>query len=344
MERIGVGIIGVGLFGENHARLYRQDPRTKLVGLCDLNTVRADALARELGVGFVTGSAEELLAREDIQAVSIATPDFAHTGLALAALARGKHVLCEKPLATSAAEARQVCRVAAEAGRTLMVDFHNRFNPPFLQAKAQIDEGEIGRVRFIHMRLSDTLYVPTRMLSWAGRSSVAWFLGSHCVDLVRWLTGAEVARLYARSTSGVLARRGIDTADLIVATLDLSDGGVAVIENCWILGDNAPSVVEFQAHIVGTEGHINISAAPSQMVTVSADEGHRALDVLAVQNTYGRLTGFAIESIRHFVDVLCGEAQPLVDGRDGVAATRVICAIEESVRVASPVELTVDWP
>nr|MBP7562126.1 Gfo/Idh/MocA family oxidoreductase [Armatimonadota bacterium] len=109
MERIGVGIIGVGLFGENHARLYRQDPRTKLVGLCDLNTVRADALARELGVGFVTGSAEELLAREDIQAVSVATPDFAHTGLALAALARGKHVLCEKPLATSAAEARQVC-------------------------------------------------------------------------------------------------------------------------------------------------------------------------------------------------------------------------------------------
>jgi predicted dehydrogenase len=63
-----------------------------------------------------------------------------------------------------------------------------------------------------------------------------------------------------------------------------------------------------------------------------------------VQNTHGRLTGFAIESIRHFVDVLCGEAQPLVDGRDGVAATRVICAIEESVRVASPVELTVDWP
>lgn len=344
MDRIGVGVIGVGVFGELHARHYRQDPRVELVGLCDVDTTRAGSLARELGVAVVTPSAEELLARDDIQAVSIATPDFAHTELALAALSHGKHVLCEKPISTNTDEARRVCRAAESAGLSLMVDFHNRFNPPFLQAKAQIDGGSVGRVRYIHMRLSDTLYVPTSMLAWAGRSSVAWFLGSHCVDLVRWLTGAEVCRLYARAGSGVLTRRGIDTPDFVVATLDLSDGGVAVIENCWILGDSAPSVVEFGAHIVGSEGHINIAVAPSHVVTVSSDEGHQALDVLAVQRSHGRLTGFAIESIRHFVDVLHGEAELLVGGRDGVAATRVVCAIEESVRVGSPVELTPDWP
>lgn len=344
MEQIGVGIVGVGIFGQNHARLYHQDPRTRLVGLCDLDIQRARVMADELGVDYVTSSADELLAREDIQAVSIATPDFAHTALVLAALAAGKHVLCEKPLATTAGDARAVAAAAEQAGLTLMVDFHNRFNPPYMQAKEQIDNGAVGRVRFIHMRLSDTLYVPTRMLSWAAESSVAWFLGSHCIDLVRWLTGAEVVRLYSRASEGVLTRRGIDTADLYVTTLELSDGTLAVIENSWILADSAPSVVEFRAHLIGSEGHMSIAASPHEIATVSTDEGHEALEVLAVHNSHGRLTGFAIESIRHFVDVLCGEAKLLMGAGDGVEATRVVCAMEESVRVGSPVELTADWP
>jgi predicted dehydrogenase len=334
----------VGIFGENHARLYAQDPRTDLVGLCDLDLSRAESLAAELGVTFCTESANALLDREDVQAVSIATPDFAHTELAMMAIERGKHVLCEKPLATDAGEARRVARAAEEAGVTLMVDFHNRFNPPYLQAKAQIDEGSIGKPQLIHMRLSDTLYVPTGMLSWAGKSSVAWFLGSHCTDLIRWLTGAEVVRAYSKAGTGVLTRRGVDTPDFFVSTLELSDGTVAVVENCWILGDSAPAVVEFRAQIVGSEGHINVGVFPHQVVTVSSGDEHRALDVLAVQSSHGRLTGFAIESIRHFVDVLSGEAELLVSGQDGVEATRVVCAIEESVRVGSPVELTDAWP
>jgi len=344
MGKIGVGVIGVGTFGENHARLYAQDHRTELVGICDLDESRARALADELSVPFATATADHLIMRDDIQAVSIATPDFAHRDLALAAAKAGKHILCEKPLATTAPEAREIVDAAEKAGVTLMVDYHNRFNPPFLKAKSILDSGDIGKLQYLYVRLSDTIFVPTQMLSWAAKSSVGWFLGSHCVDLVRWLTGSEVTRVSARAGCRVLKARGIDTADFLVTTLDLADGTLAVIENCWILGDRAPAVVDFRAEIVGSEGHINVQASPHDVITVADEESFKCHDVLAVQNVQGRLTGFAIEAIRHFVSVLSGESALVVDGRAGLEATRVICAAEESARVGSPCQITADWP
>ena len=344
MGKIGVGVIGVGTFGENHARLYAQDHRTELVGICDLDEARARALADELSVPFATSNAEHLIMRDDVQAVSIATPDFAHRDLAMAAAKARKHILCEKPIATTTPEAREIVDAAQSAGVTLMVDFHNRFNPAFLQAKSVIDSGDIGKPQYLYVRLSDTIFVPTQMLSWAAKSSVAWFLGSHCVDLVRWLTGSEVTRVSARAGRRVLKARGIDTADYFVTALDLADGTLAVVENCWILGDRAPAVVDFRGEIVGSEGHINVQPFPHSVVTSADEESFKCYDVLAVQNVHGRLTGFAIEAIRHFVSVLAGEAALVVDGHDGLEATRVVCAVEESARVGSPCEITPTWP
>ncbi len=340
MERIGIGVIGAGIIGGEHAKVFASDPRTRLVGVCDLDLERARALAATHGAPFHTSELAALLARDDIQAVSVATPDHAHLDAAVEAARAGKHILCEKPLATSTADARSIVEAAAAAGVSLMVDFHNRFNPPFVHVKRAIETGEIGEPQLLQLRLSDTIYVPTRMLSWAAKASVAWFLACHCVDLVRWLTGREVERVYAVARSRVLRAMGIDTPDFYHLTLELGGGCVATVENCWILSEAAPTIADFRAEIVGATGHANVQTLPHSVVTLAGPSGYRNPDCLGGVDVHGRLVGFAYESVRHFVDHLVDGVPLVATGADGVEATRVICAAEESARSGQPVEVT----
>ncbi len=338
-EAIGIGIIGAGIVGTEHARVFANDPRTRVLAVCDLDVDRARLLARSCDAPIATASLRELLDLPGLRAVSVATPDFDHLTPALAAAEAGKHILCEKPLATAVEDARSILGAARRAGVSLMVDFHNRFHPAFLRAKEAIDAGEIGPLQLIHLRLSDAVRVPTEVLSWAEEGSVAWFLGSHCVDVVRWLTGREIERVYAVSRARVLRELGIDTPDFFHMTLELDDGSVATVENCWILADAAPSAVDFHAEVVGARGHIKIQPQPHSVITVAGTAGFRAPDVLGGPDTYGRPTGFPSEAVRHFIDHLASGCPLVATGEDGLEVTRVICAAEESARAGAAVRI-----
>ena len=184
-----------------------------------------------------------------ITGVSITTPDFLHADIVVAALEAGKHVLVEKPLATTV-EACQKILAARDASKTkLMVDFHNRWNPPFAHVRRMVETDELGQVLMINLRLNDTLYVPTKMLSWAARSSPAHFLGSHLVDVVRWISGAEVHRVFSVARSVVLRKKGIDTPDFYQSILELSNGGTAVLETCWVLAEVRPACSSSKASL-----------------------------------------------------------------------------------------------
>jgi len=119
-----------------------------------------------------------------------------------------------KPLATTLDECEAMLAAAREAGVFLMVDWHNRWNPPIYQAWKSIQTGELGQVRYIYYRLSDTLYVPLKMLPWAEQSSVMWFLGSHALDTVCWLLGKKPVKVYCQKSQRVLADLGVNTPDL----------------------------------------------------------------------------------------------------------------------------------
>ena len=109
----------------------------------------------------------------------------------LAMLDAGKHVLVEKPLATSVPEAQAMVAAADRAGVSLMVDFHARWHPLYMGAKGYVERGELGRPVMAYARLSDTIHVPTRMLAWGRQSGPEWFLFPHTMDLVRWLFARE---------------------------------------------------------------------------------------------------------------------------------------------------------
>jgi len=324
----GFAVIGSGLWGSLHARVYSESPSARLVAVCDLNEARASQVAGQFGADAYS-DLNKMLERDDIDAVSIVTPDFAHTDIALVAISAGKHVLVEKPLATTSQDCRRIISAAQAANVKLMVDFHNRWSPPFYSAKTTIDKGEIGPVRLIYYRLNDTIYVPTKMLSWANQSTVQWFIGSHSLDTVTWLVNDEVEHVYAVSRSIVLKEKGIDTPDFYEVTLEFKGGAVAVVENCWILPESIPNIIDLKCEIVGSEGALYVDGSSNRTIERYTGNGWYP-DVLVMPEIHGKQMGFAAESIRHFIDCVAEDKEPMVTGRDGLRVTALIEAIEKS--------------
>ncbi|MFP4646512.1 MAG: Gfo/Idh/MocA family protein [Candidatus Bipolaricaulota bacterium] len=339
-ERLGVGVIGVGTYGEWHARAYHEHTTTELVGVSDINEELGREVAGKYGNVDYYADYQDLLERADLEAVSIVLPDFLHRECCEAAAEAGKHILVEKPLATTVEDASAIVEAADRAGVSLAVDFANRWGPGFAEAKRVIERGELGDIEYINMFLNDTIFVPTEMLSWAGDSSVAWFLGSHCVDLVRWLSQAEISKVRAHAGYGKLTEQGIDTADYYKSTLELENGALAHIENCWILPESTASVYDFRAEIVGTEGKFEVNASPNshRMACKYAEDSCTCAETGVFIEIGGKLAGFGKEVITTgFVDRIMVDQEPFASGQDGLTATKIVCAIEEAAESGSEI-------
>ncbi len=339
MSKVGFGLIGCGIFGRIHARAYTASTNARLVAVCDQDASRAAALAAEFGIGDHGVDWRALIARPDIQAVGIATPDFAHAEIALAAIQAGKHVLVEKPLAITVSECQKILAAQRAQGVKLMVDFHNRWSLPFVNLRRALVAGQLGTLMMMNIRLNDTTFVPTRMLSWAAKSSPLQFLGSHLVNLIHFLSDSAVTRVYCVSRSMLLKKMGIDTPDFSQCILELSSGGTAVVETCWILDEHGPSVFDFQSEFVGSKGTAYVNASHHRMAEVYSGKGVELPDVSAAADLYGKPVGFAVAAIQHFVDCVANDQTPMVTGEDGLAVARVLAAAEQSAQTGLPVEV-----
>jgi predicted dehydrogenase len=338
MEKLRVGVIGLGTFGELHLQAYSDHPAVELAAICDTDEARLRRAGEAYGVKRRYRDYGELLASGAVDAVSVVTPDFAHTDIVVDAIKANKAVLVEKPLATSLDDCDRIGAALRARPVTFMVDFHNRWNPGVWRIKEAADAGEIGAVLMAYHRLSDTIFVPTRMLSWASRSSVNWFLGSHCLDTLRWLLGDEVARVYTRSESRVLKARGIGTPDYYLSLVEFRRGARALIETCWILPESSPSVVDYKLEVVGEKGTLYFDPTPQRLLKLT-DEAS-CPDTVAGVRVHGRAVGFAVESIRYFADCVLAGREPMAGFQDGRQVTRAILAMEESARTGRPVELS----
>jgi predicted dehydrogenase len=345
------GVIGAGIWGTMHARAYAQCGDAELAAVCDLDLARARGVVERFGApgARAVDSVDALLAC-GLDAVSVATPDASHADIVIRAAERGLHILVEKPLATTVEECKAMVAAADKAGVILLVDWHNRWNPPYHHAREAIRAGELGDVRYVYYRLSDAIYVATRMLPWASRSSVIWFLGSHALDTTCWLIGRRPVRVSCRTTEGVLKGLGVDTPDLFVTMVDFEGGALAVIENLWILPDSAPALIDHKCQVVGTRGIIQIDPTHNRSYEKHTDrrgvaDGGGAPDwplpdMFVAPEIHGRQMGFAVESIYHFARCVARGGQPLATGRDGLVNTTLIRAALRSVDEGRPVDVT----
>jgi predicted dehydrogenase len=266
-----------------------------------------------------------------VDAAIIATPDFAHHDPVVALAEAGKHLLIEKPLAMTIPEAHAMRDAVQRGGGTAMVGFENRWNPHILTTKRTIDAGAIGRPITATATLSNTYFVPEQMLSWAARSSPAWFLMPHTVDMLTWFSGSgrSVRTVSAIASRGILAARGIDTEDVIHALLTWDDGTTAALTSAWVLPDGEDAIVDFHYQVIGTEGAI-VGDPIRQGLNVTTDR-RRTQGTLAGRIGMAQV-GAPIWMAQEWASNLLVDKTTGPDIDQGVAVTTIVAAIEQSFR------------
>ncbi|MCX9039237.1 Gfo/Idh/MocA family oxidoreductase [Citrobacter portucalensis] len=337
MNKIRAAVVGAGIYGRHHMNAYRHNPDTVLAAICDTDTERCNDLAMACGVRGYT-RLEQLLEEENIDVVSVATPDPYHTESILTALRHGKPVLAEKPLATSVRECEQIVELARQQALLVGVDFHKRWDPAVLRIKTELEKPETGQILRGHISMDDVISVPTEWLNWAGASSPVWFLGSHCFDLVRHLSGQEVVAVYACGQKSVLAAQGINTCDSVQTLLTMADGSSWVVENSWVLPEVFPK---------DNDGRIDILC---EAAYIRSSSQHRGLEITTpgktlTPNSYfikyrnGVASGFGIDPINDFVHAVRTRSPYPVTAGDGLAVSRICEAVHRSLESGQPVSL-----
>jgi predicted dehydrogenase len=322
MKKLKVGVIGIGFQGRRHAESYSMLKDAELVAICDFDKKKAQMAAKEFDVPNVYVDYTEMLENPEIEAVSVATPDHLHREPVVDSIKAGKHVLCEKPLATTLEDVDAMIAAWKQSDVKFMVSFENRWNPPFRNAKRIVEKGEIGQP--IH------IYTSLKMLSWASKSSPAFFLSVHPLDLCRWFTDSEISEIVAYGCRGFLKDRGVDTLDAIQSLIVFENGVQCVVESSWIMPSTFPSGADFEFRIIGSKGILEINPT-YQSTALSTDRSYVYPEVFRLTSIDGYPYGFVPGVVRHFVRCVLEDKKPLTSPYDGRAATEAALAILESV-------------
>jgi len=335
-EKVGTAVVGCGIFGSIHAEAYSHHPNSELIWVCDIDENKAKALGERFSCKWTT-NLEDIANDENVKVVSVATPDFAHYEPVMLMLSKGKNVLVEKPMATSTKEAEEMAKEAERKGVFLMVDFHNRFNPPFNEAKKAIEDGRIGKPLMAYARLSNSLFVPLKMLSWSGKSGPHWFLMPHIVDLTLWYFDQKPKSVYAKGHKGILSSQGLDTYDCIQAIISFEEG-FATLESSWILPDSAPTIVDFKFQVIGEKGKMEMEGT-RQGIEIASERFSYPF-VNDKRELYGEIWGFVYIPIWYFLNCVVKGEKPKITPEEGVMVTKVIEAIENSLKMGKEVDIS----
>lgn len=330
-DKVRIGVIGLGIMGEQYARIYSAHPLAEVTAVCNRSQTRLDEIGDKYAVKARYTDYEDLLNDKAVDAVCIATPDYAHYEPVKAALEAGKHILCEKPFTTELDEADELLNLSRSRPRQkLQVAFNHRWLSSYYHGYASIKRGDIGRPVAGYARKNDTIWVATEMIDWASKTTPTHFLGAHDIDLMRWFFQSEPTEVHAYGAKGVLAARGIDTYDLIQAQVKFESRAFATIESAWIYPNVFPTIVDSFVEVVGSQGHIHFDRK-RESIEMSTEKQFTYPKVFLTAEIFGKLRGAFVECLSDFVDAILQDTEPKVTAFDGRQVTAVLDAVSRSL-------------
>ncbi len=275
LHPLRVGVVGLGFAGETHTKAYQQIPGVEVVALAGLERDKLEALGAEYGVPNLYDNYEELIARDDLDIVSVCVPNYLHAPIAIAALEGGRHVLCEKPLARSGEEAAAIVEAARRAKRVLHVAFNHRMRGDVQVLKGYVDAGKLGRIYHAKASWMRRRGIPG-LGSWFTSKEMAGGgplidLGVHVLDMALYLLGEPSVLAVSAATYAEHGPRGqgggagqkfhvgstFEVEDLATAFLRLADGRTLLLEASWATHSSAGD--DFGVTLYGTDGGAEIS-------------------------------------------------------------------------------------
>jgi myo-inositol 2-dehydrogenase / D-chiro-inositol 1-dehydrogenase len=244
---IRIAVIGAGLMGADHAKIVAEDlPGARLQVVCDMDAARAAKVAGAYGAEGASDP-EAVIARPDVDAVIVASPDFTHTPLSLACIRAGKRVMCEKPLSQSSAECLTVMQAEQAAGaRFVQLGFMRRYDEAYVQMKAALDQGRLGHALMMHNFHRN---VATPAADFTGAMAIT-NSAPHEFDVVRHVLGTEYATI-----SATQPKRSDALVAPVCMTLETTDGQIVTIE----INNNAAYGYDVRAELVGEAASIALN-------------------------------------------------------------------------------------
>lgn len=341
-----VAVIGAGSVAKyRHLPEYAAHAQVEIVAVCDKVRANAEKLADEYG-GRVHTDWQEMLQRADIDAVSVCTPNILHAPVTIAALQAGKHVLCEKPMATAAAEADAMIAAARASGKVLMIGQNQRLAPLHVRAKQLLSSGMLGRV--ITFR---TDFAHPGPEGWSIEGVGGWFfqkdqafvgamgdLGVHKADLIRWLLGEEIVEV-AAFVDALAGKVNSTVDDNAICLFRMASGAIGSMTVSWSHqpGEDNSTVLYCE------KGIMRIGADPAFTIIVELADGEKqCIRTSGMQtNDEGGQTSSGI--IDAFVDCVQNGVPCAIPGEEGAKSLAVILACMESAaskRVVPVAEVT----
>jgi UDP-N-acetylglucosamine 3-dehydrogenase len=344
---VGIGVIGVGVFGENHARVYSELSNAKLVAVADVDETRAKQCAAKYGADAWYTDHNKLLQRTDIDAVSIATPDQFHREPAVAAAEAGKQILLEKPMASNTEDAEAILRAVEKAGINLMIGYILRFEIHYAGIKHAIDSGSIGRPIGIYSRmncmLSEARYIKARV-------PTTLYMAVHNFDQMLWYLNDEPEKVHAEAIKGRIDEE-FNTPDGTYALIRFRKGAVGCDESLWCLPDEfggkdwknpkdwRRTLSDLKMQVIGTDGALWLDYPPN-VLRGCDQEGWKYPQMIFRPVVRGRLGGALREEISHFAESVIQGTKPRgASGPDGLKSLKIALAVNESVKTGKTVSL-----
>ncbi|MFI6105256.1 Gfo/Idh/MocA family protein [Streptomyces sp. NPDC051310] len=374
---LGIGMVGYAFMGAAHSqgwrtvgRVFDLPVRPRLAAVCGRDPAAVRAAANRHGWAAAETDWRDLVARDDVQLVDICTPGDSHAEIAIAALEAGKHVLCEKPLANTVAEAEAMAAAAARArarGQVAMVGFNYRRVPAMTYARRMIAEGRLGVLRHVRVAyLQDWLVDPAFPLTWrlqrahAGSGALG-DLGAHIVDLAQYLAGERLVGVSALtetfvrerplpagasaglSAPGGAERGAVTVDDAAVFTGRLASGALATFETTRMAAGRKNAL---RLEINGERGSLSFDLERLNELSFhdqtepARSAGFRRILVTEQDHPYleawwppGHALGYEhtfTHQARDLVDAIASGTEPAPSFEDGLQVQRVLAAVEES--------------
>lgn len=316
-------VIGVGSIGLLHARVYCARPETRLVAVVDADGARARSAGEELDVAWFT-DVEEMLGREAVDVVSIATPEDARLDAAAPCVRAGTALLLEKPLGPTLDQADELIDLVERSGAFASVNFILRSDLRFATARRAIADGEIGDVCAFTARRRGSSEAAARYDAW---TDLVLSTAVHDLDAMVWLGGSPVERVRAEGSR----RAGGRTEDVVATLLRFADGAVGMLETSWVLPPSQPAPIDTSFHVLGTRGAIFIDGANHGLTVL--DEHRCVAPDLAHWHTGPRgVTGALAASLGQFVDAVAAGEPPPVPLHEAREIERVAAAIKRALQ------------
>lgn len=335
MKKLKVAIVGNGnIFNNAHVKTWKYIKDVEITATCDIIPNRAERASKVLGASKYFTIMDDLLSDDDIDIIDLCIPTYEHANLSIAALKAGKHVICEKPMARTLKDAKEMINVSNKNGSELYIGHTRRFDKRWKTIFENLNSGKIGKP--VHLHRSERSWLPFPADSWYWDSDksggVLLDMGVHCVDIAKWFFNSKVKEVFAKGQMIRNEAKQKNTTDQVAIMLNFEDDKTALIDVSWAFPKTyAPFYCSMD--IVGTKGRIEYSDKNTKpMISVKDGIEYPRYSPLLSSD----LNSFKAE-FEEFIRCINNGNEPLITKNEAYEILKIVLGAEDSMQKHKPV-------